>query len=94
MYRWLAYSGSPIQLDELLLKPAHSLVDQGLHSRFLDLLRVLIHSEVDFVIVGGVASVLAGVPLATFDLDIVFARDEGNLAAKSSTNATRRCFRP
>jgi predicted glutamine amidotransferase len=33
MCRWLAYSGSPVLLDELLLKPAHSLVDQSLHSR-------------------------------------------------------------
>jgi glutamine amidotransferase len=31
--RWLAYSGSPAPLDELLLKPKHSLIDQSLHSR-------------------------------------------------------------
>jgi glutamine amidotransferase len=33
MCRWLAYSGSPVLLEELLLKPAHSLVDQSLHSK-------------------------------------------------------------
>jgi predicted glutamine amidotransferase len=33
MCRWLAYSGSPILLDELLLKPVHSLIDQSLHSK-------------------------------------------------------------
>ncbi len=33
MCRWLAYSGSPISLDELLFKPAHSLIDQSLHSQ-------------------------------------------------------------
>jgi predicted glutamine amidotransferase len=33
MCRWLAYSGSPILLDELLYKPDHSLIDQSLHSR-------------------------------------------------------------
>ena len=33
MCRWLAYSGSPILLEELLLNPAHSLIDQSLHSR-------------------------------------------------------------
>lgn len=33
MCRWLAYSGSPIRLEELLLKPAHSLIDQSLHSK-------------------------------------------------------------
>jgi predicted glutamine amidotransferase len=33
MCRWLAYSGTPIKLDELLLKRDHSLIDQSLHSR-------------------------------------------------------------
>jgi glutamine amidotransferase len=33
MCRWLAYSGSPLELDELLYKPAHSLIDQSLHSK-------------------------------------------------------------
>jgi predicted glutamine amidotransferase len=31
--RWLAYSGTPIQIEELLYKPAHSLIDQSLHSQ-------------------------------------------------------------
>jgi predicted glutamine amidotransferase len=33
MCRWLAYSGSPISLEELLHKPDHSLIDQSLHAR-------------------------------------------------------------
>ena len=33
MCRWLAYSGSPILLEELLYKTDHSLIDQSLHSR-------------------------------------------------------------
>ena len=33
MCRWLAYSGSPILLKEALYTPAHSLVDQSLHSK-------------------------------------------------------------
>src|ERR1700752_3440386 len=33
MCRWLAYSGSPILLSEALYAPAHSLIDQSLHSR-------------------------------------------------------------
>ncbi len=33
MCRWLAYSGSPILLEELLYKPDHSLIDQGRHAR-------------------------------------------------------------
>ncbi|GHJ43275.1 class II glutamine amidotransferase [Catellatospora sp. TT07R-123] len=32
MCRWLAYSGSPVLLDDLLYKPKHSLIDQSLHS--------------------------------------------------------------
>lgn len=34
MCRWLAYSGSPVLLEELLLKPKYSLIDQSLNSRF------------------------------------------------------------
>jgi predicted glutamine amidotransferase len=33
MCRWLAYSGTPVLLDNILYKPAHSLIDQSLHSR-------------------------------------------------------------
>jgi predicted glutamine amidotransferase len=33
MCRWLAYSGSPVLLDELIYQPKHSLIDQSLHSR-------------------------------------------------------------
>jgi predicted glutamine amidotransferase len=31
--RWLAYSGSPILLERALYSPAHSLIDQSLHSK-------------------------------------------------------------
>jgi predicted glutamine amidotransferase len=33
MCRWLAYSGSPLLLEDLLRKPKHSLIDQSLHAR-------------------------------------------------------------
>ena len=33
MCRWLAYSGTPVLLEDLLYKPEHSLIDQSLHSR-------------------------------------------------------------
>ena len=33
MCRWLAYTGTPVLLDTMLYKPAHSLIDQSLHSR-------------------------------------------------------------
>ena len=32
MCRWLAYSGSPVHLDDLLYKPEHSLIVQSMHS--------------------------------------------------------------
>jgi predicted glutamine amidotransferase len=33
MCRWLAYSGSPVSIDDLLYRPEHSLIDQSLHSK-------------------------------------------------------------
>ncbi|HUA45215.1 MAG TPA: class II glutamine amidotransferase [Solirubrobacteraceae bacterium] len=33
MCRWLAYSGSPVLLEKALYSPAHSLIDQSLHSK-------------------------------------------------------------
>ena len=33
MCRWLAYSGSPVSLADLLYRPKHSLIDQSLHSQ-------------------------------------------------------------
>lgn len=33
MCRWLAYSGSPIMLEDIVYKPAHSLIDQSLHAK-------------------------------------------------------------
>ena len=47
--------------------------------RFKDALDVLARHQVDFVVVGGVACVLAGAPISTFDLDIVPARTPENL---------------
>jgi glutamine amidotransferase len=33
MCRWLAYTGAPVLLKDALISPAHSLIDQSLHSR-------------------------------------------------------------
>src|SRR5688572_14280618 len=33
MCRWMAWSGQPLLVEELLFKPAHCLIDQSLHSR-------------------------------------------------------------
>lgn len=47
--------------------------------RFKDALEILAKHRVDLVVVGGVAAVLNGTPIATFDLDIVHARSPDNL---------------
>jgi hypothetical protein len=61
---------------------------------FLAILRTLREHGVDFVVVGGVAAVLQGAPISTFDLDVVHAREEANirrlLTALESLDA---CFR-
>ena len=51
----------------------------GMPPRFRDALEVLIRHEVDFIVVGGVAGVLLGAPIATFDIDVVHERSSGNL---------------
>jgi predicted glutamine amidotransferase len=33
MCRWMAYSGAPILAEELLYRPAHSIIDQSLHAK-------------------------------------------------------------
>jgi hypothetical protein len=38
---------------------------------FLAVIRALGEHRVDFIVVGGVAAVLAGAPISTFDLDLV-----------------------
>lgn len=48
------------------------------------LLRALVSRGVDFVVIGGIAAVLHGSPLNTFDLDICFATDGPNLVVLGS----------
>jgi hypothetical protein len=43
------------------------------------LLRLLAEHRVEFVVVGGIAAVLQGAPIATFDLDIVHRRSPENI---------------
>ena len=47
--------------------------------QFYELLRSLVEGNVDFIVVGGVAAVLEGAPVSTFDLDIVYFLDETNI---------------
>ena len=46
---------------------------------FLAILGTFCDRHVDFIIVGGVAGVLQGAPISTFDLDVVHSREPGNL---------------
>ena len=46
-----------------------------------EILRRLTAQGVDFVVIGGIAAVLHGSAQATFDLDICYATDAGNLKA-------------
>ncbi len=46
---------------------------------FLALLGALHHQRVEFVLVGGVAAVVAGAIVNTEDVDVVYAGDDGNL---------------
>ncbi len=46
---------------------------------FFVILEELTERRVDFIVVGGVAAVLQGAPVATFDLDLVYSRQRGNL---------------
>ncbi|MBU1214158.1 MAG: hypothetical protein KKF58_02875 [Gammaproteobacteria bacterium] len=57
--------------------------------KMFDLLKLLTRSEVDFVLVGGLAVALQGYQRVTLDVDVVLAMDEANLqrfiaAAKSA----------
>jgi hypothetical protein len=65
-----------------------------LQGDFETILRALADQRVDFIVVGGVAAVLEGAPVNTFDLDVVHSREPGNisrlLAALELLNATYR----
>ena len=47
--------------------------------KFLGILKVLSRHEVKFILVGGLAAIVQGTPVLTFDLDVVFLKTEENL---------------
>lgn len=49
-------------------------------SKFTATLRALYDGGVDFILVGGVAAVLGGAPVQTYDVDVVHSRDAANVA--------------
>ena len=48
--------------------------------RFREALEVLHRHRVDYVVVGGVAAILQGAPIATLDTDVVYRRTPENIA--------------
>jgi predicted nucleotidyltransferase len=48
-------------------------------TNLLGILQTLHDGGVEFVLVGGLAAVLKGTPIHTFDVDIVYARDAANI---------------
>src|ERR1700728_3471462 len=51
--------------------------------RLFAALRALQEGGVEFIVVGGVAAVLNGAPITTFDIDVVYSRKPGNIEALS-----------
>ena len=54
-------------------------------SNFREILQALAEHKVQFIVVGGVAAVLNGAPVSTFDLDVVHACDAANVARLASS---------
>ncbi|MCP4654454.1 MAG: hypothetical protein GY856_03435, partial [bacterium] len=50
-----------------------------LKPRYFQLLELLSHHDVDFIVVDEVAAIIEGVPITTLDLDIVYERSPKNL---------------
>jgi hypothetical protein len=50
----------------------------------LAILRALVRSGVQFIVIGGIAAAVRGSPSATVDLDICYRRDQENLTRLSS----------
>ncbi len=48
-------------------------------SRFFELLEVLTHHSVNYIVVGGVAAIVEGAPVTTLDLDIVIEHEAENV---------------
>src|SRR5450759_2930050 len=49
-------------------------------NRNLAIFQTLVDHQVEFLIVGGVAAVLQGAPINTFDLDVVHSTDPANVS--------------
>lgn len=54
-------------------------MDEKSPAKFAELLQLLVRHESDFIIAGGVAALLAGAPIPTMDLDIVYDTSGTNI---------------
>ena len=62
--------------------------------RYFQLLELLSRHDVDFIVIGGVAAILEGVPITTLDLDIVYDRSPENLERLLEVlQAVEACYR-
>lgn len=48
-------------------------------TKIVELIRLLVRHKVDFIVVGGIAGVVQGAPVNTFDLDVVHSRTPDNI---------------
>lgn len=53
--------------------------DKGPQLRIRQLMEALDRHAVDFVVIGGIAGIVHGSAYPTYDFDVLYARDEGNL---------------
>jgi hypothetical protein len=54
-------------------------LDLGPSLKIRDLLEVLDRHAVDFIVIGGIAGIIHGSAYPTYDFDLLYARDDGNL---------------
>jgi predicted nucleotidyltransferase len=63
-------------------------------AQFEKLLPMLVHADVEFVLVGGVAGIVHGSARATYDVDIVYSRADDNIEGLASALAPHKpCLR-
>ena len=57
-------------------------------TRYLELIVILADHGVEFIVVGGVAAIVEGVPVTTLDLDVVYSATAGNTVRLARALAT------
>ena len=75
--KFLSFMESVWQLREAAEKNTQLLMPTRMD--FAKAVTVLHEGEVEFIIVGGVAAILNGLGYTTYDLDVVYSRDIGNI---------------